>query len=219
MPKAKKQSSHLFAVKPTLADASNSQLTLRQAEALRQKCRIAHNGSKLVSMELCEAVWETESTVVKKDGEFVYCWALWGYTSWEEFLGKEMDLHLARGYLLRNIWQLFGVELKGAWDEDLLLGVTKMGLLTRAPLTRKNANAWLRKAKLMTCKALRAEVYGTEEAHVLQLPLTGSQLRQVRGALEIAKSAISNGERMNRGELLAHIVSAWSAGYRNRRAA
>src|SRR5690606_21495636 len=103
--------------------------------------------------ELCEAVADTETTVVRVNGKYVYCWALWGYTSWEDFLGKEMDLHLHTAYTLRNVWRLFGIELKGAWEPDLLLGITKMKLLTYAPLTRKNVNTWLRKAKGMTCKA------------------------------------------------------------------
>lgn len=206
-----KQARHLVAVKPVSSHLKEAEVSLKQADQLRHRCQTAWARHKTASMELCEAVWETECTVVKKDGDYVYCWALWGYKSWEEFLGKEMDLHLASAYLLRNVWQTFGIDLKGSWDSDLLLGITKMKLLTVAPLTRKNVNMWLRKAKSMTCKQLRAEVYGTEEIHTLQLPLTGSQLRQVRGALEFAKSAISNGEKMNRGELLAHIVSSWSA--------
>jgi hypothetical protein len=106
-------------------------------------------------MELCEAVWETECTVVKKNGEYIYCWALWGYTSWEDFLGKEMDLHLATAYALRNVWQLLGVDLKGAWNADLLLGPTKMKLLTHAPINRKNVNSWLRKAKAILRRPAR----------------------------------------------------------------
>jgi len=214
-----KQAAHLTALKPTHSDVSESEITMRQADELRRKCRGIHTQGKKLSMVQCEAVWESECTVVKKDGAFVYCWALWGYTSWEEFLGKEMDLHLVNGYLLRNVWQVFGIELKGAWDKDLLLGPTKMKLLTKVTLNRKNVNMWLRKAAAMTCKALRAEVYETEEKHTLQLQLTGSQFKQVRGALEIARSSISHGEKMDRAELLTRIIGEWSAGHRQRRAA
>ncbi len=216
---AKKQAQHLAAVKPTPSDIREAEVSMKNAEALRNKCRSTYNRGKTLSMEQCEAVWETESTVVRVNGEFVYCWVLWGYTSWEDFLGKEMDLHLRTAYTLRNVWQLFGVELKGAWDADLLLGPTKMKLLTYAPINRKNANSWLRKAKAMTCKALAAEVFDKDEKHTLQLELTNSQFRQVRGALEIAKSTISNGEKMKHGELIAHIVSAWTSANRGLRRA
>lgn len=216
-----KQTRHLVSIKATPTDIKESEVTIKHAEALRQKCRSVGTRHKVLSMELCEAVWETECTVVKKDGEFIYCWALWGYTSWEDFLGKEMDLHLQTAYGLKNVWQTFGIDLKGSWDPELLLGITKMRLLTLAPLNRKNVNAWLRRAKIMTCKHLRAEVYGEEETHMLALPLTGSQLKQVRGALEMAKSSLPNGDRMNRGALLAQIISEWSATRRggSRRAA
>lgn len=216
-----KQTRHLVSIKATPSDIKEAEISLRYAESLRQKCRTVGTRHKVLSMELCEAVSETECAVIKRDGEYVYCWALWGYTSWEEFLGKEMDLHLATAYALRNVWQTFGIDLKGSWDADLLLGITKMKLLTLAPLNRKNVNSWLRKAKAMTCKSLRAEVYGEEETHKLNVPLTGSQLRQVQSALEMAKSAVSNGERMNRGELLTQIISEWSASRRGatRRAA
>jgi hypothetical protein len=89
-----------------------------------------------------------------------------------------------------------------------------MKLLTHAPINRKNVNSWLRKAKAMTCKALAAEVFNQDEKHTLQLELTNSQFRQVRGALEIAKSTISNGEKMKHGELFAHIVIAWTSTHR-----
>jgi hypothetical protein len=193
----------------TPAEIKESRMTLKQAESLRERCKAVGAKHQSASIELCKVVWETEGAVVKVDGEYTYCWALWGFSSWEDYLGKELDLHLTTAYSLKNVWEVFYVELRGAWDESLLLGITKMKILASAGLTRKNVESWLRKAQTMTCRKLRADVYGTEELHTLQLPLTGSQLSLVRGALDMAKTTVSNGEKMNRGELLTHIIRSW----------
>lgn len=190
--------------------AASKTMTVKQIDSLHERVKTIVDENKRASIELCMAVWETNTSMVNVDGEYKYCWETWGHKSWEDFLGKEMHLHLNTAYRLSKVWETFYVDLQGAWDLSLLLGITKMKLLTAAPLTQRNVESWLRKAAAMNCRQLRAAVHNTEELHQFATQLTGSQMNAIKRALEQAKSSYTRGEKMGRGELLVHIVRDWA---------
>ena len=184
-------------------------MTAKQADTLHDRIQAVVASSRSSSVDLCMAVWETYTSMVNVNGELKYCWETWGHKSWEDFLGKEMDLHLKTAQALARVYEIFYVDLQGSWDPNLLLGITKMRLLSSVNLTPRNVESWLRKARNMNCRELRAAVHGTEELHQFQLSLTGSQITAIRRALDQAKSSVTKGEKMKRSELLVHIVRSW----------
>lgn len=193
----------------SMMKAKELKLSSKQAEALREKVRTVVETNKKEAIDLCMVVYETDVRVVAVNDEYRFCWELWGYKSWEEFLGKEMDLHITTAYCLKKVWEVFYVDLQGAWNTDLLLGITKMKILAAARLDHRNVESWLKKAKGMTCRELRAKVFGTEETYSFATHLTGSQMTMVKRILDQAKTSVTKGEKMSRGDLLVHIMREW----------
>ena len=189
---------------------SDNSLTPKQAEELRQKLVGMAKANRETCMDVCWACYESNVAMTRDgNGELVYCWQTWGHDTWESYVGKELDLHLTTAYSFAKIWEVFMVQLEGAWDRELLLGITKMRLLSSANLTKKNVNSWLRRAATMTCRELRAAVYETDELHSFAASLTAPQMKQVLNALEVAKAAFPHGEKMSRGDLLARVMKDW----------
>src|SRR5688572_25339316 len=145
--------------------AKDHQLSVAQANHFREKINSVVEVGKKASIDTCQMVYETTVNMVRVDGDLKYCWQTWGYDSWEEFLGREMHLHLQTAYGLRKVWQVFYVDLVNDWNKDLLLGLTKMRLLTRATLTPRNVETWLKRAASMNCAKLLALVSDQEELH------------------------------------------------------
>lgn len=188
------------------ADAS---LSTAQADALREKVRSVVGNNKNESIDLCQMVWETDVNMVRLEGKLVYCWEVWGYKTWEDFLGKEMDLHLKTAQGLKRVWETFYVDLASAWDKSLLLGITKMRLLTLVRLDKNNVEKWLRRAAGMNCRKLRATIMGVEDYRSFKVDLTSSQFDAMTRALDLARTSFTSGEKMSRGELLIQVVKGW----------
>lgn len=189
---------------------TTSTLTSKQTEQFHTKIESIVGNGRAAAMDLCWAAYESDVNMTRVDGELVFCWSTWGYTSWEEFVGKELDLHVTTAYAYKRIWEVFYVDLAGAWDTSMLLGITKMRHLTAAPLTKTNVNAWLRKAKRLTCRELVAQIYDRDQLHSFAVPLTASQMKQVHKVLEQAKTTFAKGESMSRGQVVAAIMREWS---------
>lgn len=192
-----------------MAKTNQKTLSTKQADTLRERIKTVVTAHKHASIEVCRAVWEADTTMVRVDGELRFCWEVWGHKSFEDFLGKEMHLHLKTASGFKRVWDVFYVDLQGAWNTNLLLGITKMRLLTSVKLTPKNVESWLRRADGMNCRELQAAVFGTEELYQFATALTGSQMTIVKNTLDRAKSTVNRGEKMSRGDLLVHIMRAW----------
>lgn len=183
--------------------------TAKQADLLRQKILDVVDAHKKGSMDLCQAIYESDSTVVKIDGDYVPVWKVWGFKTWEDYIGKEVGMHITTAYCYRKVYSVFYDKLAGAWDTDLLLPVTKMKLLSSAKLTKGNVNKWLKKAAGMTCRELAAAVYETEELRSLSLSVTNAQLKRANKCFDEARSLYTKGEEMTRGELLIQMLNEW----------
>jgi hypothetical protein len=189
-----------------MSKKTDNQLTPAQVAAFRERISSVVEEGKKTSIDLCQMVYESDVNMVRVSGDLKYCWETWGYDNWEDFLGKEMDLHLKTAYGLRKVWQVFYVDLVNHWNKELLLGITKMRLLTRLNLTPRNVESKLKQAKGMNCARLLAMVSDTEEVHSFAVQLTGSQMNSMRKTLEHLRGTLNNGENMTRGELLVYMA-------------
>lgn len=186
-------------------------LSKGQATKLRRQiAEIVQQRSKF-DLDLCWAVYETYDRMVMVGGEPVFIWVAWGFEDWKEFIGKELGLYPATAYAYRHIWEVFGVELDGAWDKNLLLGVTKMRILAADQgINRRNANKKLRDAADMTCRQLRAEVFDTEELRHFHVSVTDAEMTALKKGLDDARKTLGGeAEELTRGELLTFIVEEW----------
>lgn len=186
--------------------AKEHHLNADQAKLFRDKIHSVVNEGMRSSIEMCQMVYESDVTMVRVNGELKLCWQAWGYDSWEEFLGKEMHLHLKTGYALRKVWQVFYVDLVNDWNKELLLGLSKMRLLTRVNLTSRNVESWLRRAGKLNCAKLLALVSGQEELHSFAVNVTGSQMKSLRRSLDYLRESLPRGDKMTRSELLVEMA-------------
>lgn len=183
-------------------------LTKKRADLLRTKVQDIVESHAQGSMDLCWALYEIDHTVVRVAGNLVPVWETWGYKTWDDFVGKEVGLHPHTAHLYKRVWEVFYVDLAGAWDANLRLGITKMRILCAANLNRKNVNSWLKKAKGMTCAKLLAEVYDTQELHSFTASVTSREMAQLKKGVEAAREAF--GEDLPRGQALVKIVNEWT---------
>lgn len=187
-----------------------TRLNARQTEQFHAKIAGIVETGKAATMQLCWAAYESDVNMTRVNGQLVFCWATWGHDSWEDFVGKEMDLHVTTALAYKRVWEVFYVNLEGAWSPDLLLGITKMRLLSMAKLTKGNVTSWLKRAKKITCRELAALVQDREELHSFAVPLTASQMRLVRRTLDQAKDSFARGDRMSRGQVMTQIMREWA---------
>jgi hypothetical protein len=184
-------------------------LSPRQADAFRARVTDIISSGRKTAMDLCWAAYESDVNMTRVKGKLVFCWAAWGYESWEDYVGKELDLHMTTAYAYKKIWETFYVTFEGAWDPSLLVGITKMRHLSSAPLTKSNINAWLRKAAKMTCKELSEQIFDHDGMRSFAVPVTSAQLKVMQRTLDEAKTTFSKGENMSRGQLMTNIMREW----------
>jgi len=196
-----------------MATNEEKALTQRASNLLRQKVRDIVDRHTQGSMDLCWALYETDRTLVRVGGELVTVYEAWGFKDWNEFVGKEFGMYPTTAYNYLRVWETFYVDLAGAWTVGNLPGITKMLILCSlgSKLTKKNVNSWLKKANGMTCRRLRAEVFGTDELHYFSTPVTGRDFKIVKKGIELGREAF--GEDLSRGEVLAKMLKEWTAVY------
>lgn len=182
-------------------------LSTKQSEELRRRIKDVVSSHKKASLDLCEVIYESDVQMTRVKGDYVYCWKAWGFESWEDYVGVEIGMHMTTAYAYKKIWEVFCVDLVGAWDVGLLQPITKMRLLSAALLNKKNVNAWLRKAATMNCRELRAAVYDTEELRHFSIEVSDPQLNRINRVLEQGRAVYGE---VSKGQLLANILKEWS---------
>lgn len=184
-------------------------ISMHQADLLRKRLKDIVIANAQTCKDLYWAVYESDVQMVRNgSGQLEYCWKVWGYDTWEDYVGKELDMHVTTAYAFKKIWEVFWVDLAGAWDESLLLGVSKMRILTAAALTKQNVNKWLKKAATMNCRLLRAEVFGTEELKSFTAIVSASNLQRLNKIIDQGRNTF--GEDLTRGEVLTNILKSWA---------
>ena len=124
-----------------------------------------------------------------------------------------MGLHPQTAYCYRRVHEVFYVRLAGAWDAANLLPITKMRILCAAKMDKRSVNAWLKRAKTMTCSQLVAAVYGTEELHTFATTVTGVEMAKLNQVIEEARGAF--GSDRPRGEVLVRVMEEWLTMFKN----
>lgn len=192
--------------------SKKEQLTKKQADVLRDRIDSATRTSAEATFHLCKLLYESFVCVVNTDGKWKFVWEYWGYKSWFDFVEIEIGVHKATAHVYKKIWEIFGIELAGAWDPTGVLPITKMRILSAADIDRRNIKSWLNKAKRMTCCELQAEVYGTEVLHTLSVQVSKRELQTINKALNTARSDYEDPQKVTRGELLLGIIKDWNKG-------
>lgn len=185
----------------------------KAASALRSKIRDIVERHAQASTDVCWALYETYHCLVRIGGQDVPIWSAWGYSSWHDFVGIELGLHQTTAYCYKKVWEVFYVKLGGAWEASSLLPITKMRILSAAKLDKRNVNAWMKKAKRMTCAQLVSAVYGTDELHTFATTLSKGDLDTLNRVIDEARSAF--GPDRPRGEVLVRLAEEWQTMFRN----
>ena len=189
--------------------AQEVKLTVKQADTLRSRVQSATRASAEATFHLCELLHESFISVVNTNKGWKFVWEYWGYKTWFDFVEIEVGMHETTANSYKKIWEVFGIELNGAWDFADALPVTKMRILSAADINKRNVKAWLHKAARMTCCELQAEVYGTEVMHTLAVSVSKRELQTINKALKAARGDYENPKKVTRGELLLGIVKDW----------
>jgi hypothetical protein len=190
-------------------------LTQANANKLREKIIGLTVQETKCQLEVAEAVYELYyGTVAVGNGELPL-YKFFGYPSWFAYVEEEVGLHVTTAASYRMVHDVFMIQLKGKWDASLIPSFTKMKALTRV-VDAKNVNAWLRKAKRLSCCALEEEIlealYGKQKKganrHFLAM-LTDRQFTAVNSIIEIGRQEFPDLE--TRGEVLTKILEQWDA--------
>jgi len=188
-------------------------LKKQSADQLREMAKERSDHTSKSVMMLGEVLWRTYYDKVQIGGMPVSLFEAWGFGSWFEYVERELGIHQTTALHFRKIYTVFAIDLKGAWDPNLIVSFTKMKLLARVA-TKANVNSWLKKASKMSCCELEDEVmhelYGHARKghmHSFLASVTKTELKKIKEILAIAHEDFDQIDR--RGELLVKVLEEW----------
>jgi hypothetical protein len=195
--------------------AVRQKISTSKANTLRQRAvDVVQQETKKV-LELAEVLWETWAFDVKVNGVDTALWTAWDHDTWEEYVEVELGIHMTTAANFRRMHEVYNIDLKGAIEDASMEGIsyTKLKILTRVA-TKKNVNAWLRKAKKISCCALEEEVahvlYGDGKVgavHTLAILCTKREQKRMR---DIIMQYQSDNETRRPGAALLAILEEWN---------
>lgn len=183
------------------------------AKSLRDRALAAARAETRVSIEYAEVLWATYNGAVTIGGSPIPVWEAWDYKSWNDYVERELEIHItpARAYV--RMYQKFYIDLKGEWDEALLVSMTKMLALCKV-VKKTNADYWLKRAAKMSCcelnEAINQALYGLKRKgrnRAFLAMLTNKELSNVNAILEVAKVDFPEAE--SRADLTLAIFEEW----------
>jgi len=180
---------------------SKDKVTNKRADLLLNNIKqIVQNGVK-ANLDLCQVLHDSFTTVTQKGNEWQFVWEYWGYKTWFDFVEIEIGMHHVAANTCKKVWQVFGVELGGAWNMADMLPITKMKILAASDkLTKQNVKVWLKKAKSMTCCELEHEIYGEDAHRTFSVTLSQPEYKMLNKMIEDARK--EHGEEKTKGMLL-----------------
>lgn len=192
-----------------------STLTVTNSNSLRKRAiEVTEQNTKSV-LQLAEVLWETYTHDVKIGGNVIALWAAWDYSDWFQYVEVELGIHQTTAAIFRRMHEVYNIDLKDSFDSGVMDGIsaTKLKILTRV-VTRKNINAWLRKAAKLSCCGLEEEVddavHGSGRPgaiHTLAVTCTKSEQKKARAIIN--KAMIDLGADRP-GKALLQILEEWS---------
>lgn len=187
-------------------------LSASQSNNLRLKAQEVCAKRAESSMELAEILHTTYWAEAKVGNAPVPVWHAWGYSSWADYVETELGYHMSTANSYRRIHEVFGVQLAGKWERNLLVSFTRMRQLCRV-VDKTNVNSWLRRAAKMTCCELDAVVYEVLTGHVrpknmrsFLASVTNQELKALNEVINIGREDF---QTMRRGEVLTAIINEW----------
>jgi len=186
----------------------SNQITQAKADALLERIKSVVAESSKSNFDLCQVLYESNRAVVSVGGTIVFAYETWGYKTWFDFVEAEVGLHEQSANAYVRVYEVFGVELAGAWDTGKPLPITKMRILAAADLTKSNVKAWMKKAEKMTCCKLVSEIYGTAELAHFHASVSKRGLSDINRALQAARDSF--GEDLPKGDLLVKALNEWA---------
>jgi hypothetical protein len=130
--------------RPTKANSFTGSSTW--AEKLRKNARDASRRADEAFLELATHLHLVWDTPVDGNPEKPPIFTLWGYTSYDDYAKRELNLSQKQASRLRRIGYMMHVVLKGApkelVDRMRVLGVSRLRELTRV-ITSSNAEGWV----------------------------------------------------------------------------
>lgn len=186
-----------------------------RAEALRKKAvEITEQNTKSI-LALAEVLWETYAYDVKVNGIATPLWTAWGHDNWETYVEVELGIHMSTAANFRRMHEVYNIDLKDSFESGSMDGIsaTKLKILTRV-VTKKNVNAWLRKAAKLSCCALEEEVMhaltGSGKigaVHTLAILCTKREQKRAR---DIIQQAQTDMQLRRPGAALLAILEEWN---------
>lgn len=187
---------------------SQQKITRKRAELLLNNVRqIVRHGVK-ANLDLCQILHETFVSVLQEGEQWKFVWEVWGFKSWFDFVEIEIGMHENTANAYKKVWQVFGIDLEGAWSPDDALPITKMKILSASDkLNKQNIKSWLKKAKAMTCCDLQHEIYGEDVNRTFSVTVSQAGFRAISKALKTAREQF--GDDKTNGELLVKLLAPY----------
>ena len=142
-------------------------------------------------MELAERLYLIFDTPKGGDRSNPPVYTAWGFASFDEYVGVELEIHPKRAQRLKRIWYKLGLQLADmdpALKKKIVqLGFSKVRELVGV-LTPKNADAWAKKAKELTYLQLCKQIEKYKAERDLR-KAQRDQEAQVNGSSPLASSS------------------------------
>jgi hypothetical protein len=189
-------------------------ITSAKAAATRKKAISVMEGNTKSVLLLAEVLWETYAYDVKVNGLLVPLWEAWGHHDWFQYVEVELGIHMTTAAKFRRMHEIYNIDLQDSFEPNAMDGMsaTKLTILARV-VTKKNVNAWLKKARKLSCCSLDEEVsdalYGTGKigaVHTLAVLCTKSEQRRVRNIIQQAQTDMGI---KRPGKALLTILEEW----------
>src|SRR5512135_900320 len=195
--------------------AVRQKISSTKADSLRQKAvNIVQEETKKI-LELAEVLWETWAYDVKVNGIDTPLWTAWDHDTWEQYVEVELGIHMTTAANFRRMHEIYNIELKGSIEPEAMEGIsyTKLKIMTRV-VTKKNVNAWLRRAKKMSCCGLEEEVmhaiYGSGKVGAVHTLAILCTKREQKRARDIIQQYQSDNQVRRPGAALMAILEEWN---------
>jgi hypothetical protein len=170
-----------------------------------------------MAFQFGKVLFEIYYTDVELGKNTVPVWKAWGFDDWFLYCECELHMHAGTAHSYKNVYEVFGVELRGDWPKADLLPISKMRALSRI-VEKKNVKKWLKDAKKWSVCQTEEEVeYALtgkrKRMRSFAAKMTDANFKEIKGVL---KEAAESFEDLDRGELLTEIFRHYHKSFSKR---
>lgn len=188
-----------------------------QANSLRERAKACAKSSAEMAFQFGKVLYQVYYTDVNLGNKTIPVWKAWGFEDWFLYCECELHMHAATAHSYKNVYNVFGVELNGAWSKSDLLPISKMRAISRIA-DKKNVKKWLKDAKKWSVCQTEEEVeYALtgkrKRMRSFAAKMTDANFREIKGVL---KEAAELYDDLDRGELMTELFRQWRKSYSKR---